>query len=161
MKTNNRLLRVFTILIACCFTTIGFSQTDEEIEEQEQQEVRVSYMNYLHEQGYKPEVDNDGDVKFKSEGKTYYLLVNSPRVFQVARYLSVDNTCENKFLKALSQVNRRFLNITAFAAKDCEGFSVSSRSWIDEPDDWKDIFNFSLITVRKAVISTYKYYAEE
>lgn len=35
------------------------------------------YMQYLSGEGYKPEVDSDGDVMFKKEGLTYYIIVNA------------------------------------------------------------------------------------
>ena len=34
------------------------------------------YMEYLTAEGYRPEVDSDGDVSFKREGLTYYIIVN-------------------------------------------------------------------------------------
>tara|TARA_B100001142_G_scaffold322089_1_gene369824 strand:+ start:478 stop:957 length:480 start_codon:yes stop_codon:yes gene_type:complete len=158
MKTQNKFLRVFFILIACCLTTIGFSQTDKEIEEQE---VRVSYMNYLHEQGYKPEVDSDGDVKFKNDGSTYYLMVRSSRVFWLGLYLSQKNACEKKMLLTLHKVNRGFLNITAAPYGNCEGVIFSCKSWILNPDDWKDIFKKSLDSVNNAYEASWDYYNEE
>ena len=161
MKTKNRFLRVFTILIACCFTTIVFSQTDEEIEAQEKEEVRVSYMNYLYEQGYKPEVDADGDVKFKKEGKTYYIMVRSPRLFWIGRYLSRENACEKKMLLVLHRVNRTFLNITAAVTSDCSGMIISCKNWVINPDDWKDIFTKSLNSVNNANDASWDYYNEE
>jgi hypothetical protein len=36
------------------------------------------YMAYLSAEGYKPEVNGEGDVKFKKEGLTYYITNNSP-----------------------------------------------------------------------------------
>jgi len=43
------------------------------------------YMDYLEEEGYKPELDSDGDVQFKSEGKTYFInvLEDDPTYFRV------------------------------------------------------------------------------
>ena len=34
------------------------------------------YVSYLREEGYAPEVDKDGDVMFKFEGGTYFVLVD-------------------------------------------------------------------------------------
>ena len=161
MKTNNNFLRVFIILIACCFTTIGFSQTDEEKKEQEKQEVRVNYMNYLHEQGYKPEVDSDDDVKFKYEGRTYYLLVKTKRVFTIIRQLTDEDACSERVLKILIKTHKDFYNVTILPTSSCDRITFSSRSFVDDPDDWKGIFKISLNSVKNSIETAKEYYSEE
>lgn len=34
------------------------------------------YKSYLEEQGYKPEIDKDGDVMFRREGRVYFIFVS-------------------------------------------------------------------------------------
>jgi hypothetical protein len=34
------------------------------------------YLEYLSQEGYRPVIDDDGDVAFKLEGGTYYLMVD-------------------------------------------------------------------------------------
>ena len=161
MKTNNKFLRVSTILIACCFTTIGFSKTDEEKKEQEKQEVRVNYMNYLHEQGYKPEVDEDDDVKFMYEGRTYYLLVNTKRVFTVMRLLSHKDACNERVSKTLIKTHKDFYNVTILPTSSCNGIIFSSRSFVNDPDDWKGIFQISLNSVKNSIETSQDYHFGE
>lgn len=43
----------------------------------EQLSLRSEIHGFLKEEGYMPEIDSDGDVKFKSEGRTYYISVSS------------------------------------------------------------------------------------
>ncbi|MBQ8361214.1 MAG: hypothetical protein IJX44_04610 [Bacteroidaceae bacterium] len=38
---------------------------------------RTEIVSFLREEGFMPEVDGDGDVKFKREGSVYYIRVNS------------------------------------------------------------------------------------
>ena len=161
MKTNNKFLRVVTILIACCFTTIGFSQTDEEIKALEKEEIRVSYMNYLHDQGYKPEVDDDGDVTFKYEGERYYLYVKTDRIFTLVRFLFDDASCSERSQKAISKTYGRFYNITIYTLSSCKSISFSSRSFLKEKDDWKDFFSVSLTSVKNSIEVAKDYYSEE
>ena len=149
------------ILIACCFTTIGFSQTDKEIKETEKEEIRVSYMNYLHEQGYKPEVDSDGDVRFKNEGRTYYLLVKTKRVFTIIRQLQDEDACSKRTLEILIKTHRNFYNVTILPTSSCDRIIFSSRSFVDDPDDWKGIFKISLNSVKNSVETAKEYYSEE
>lgn len=44
------------------------------------------YLKYLTDQGYRPEVDPDGDITFKKEGGTYLILVDEKdeQFFQLA-----------------------------------------------------------------------------
>lgn len=39
--------------------------------------VRNSVRNYLSSEGYTPSIDSDGDIKFKSEGKTFYIYIEN------------------------------------------------------------------------------------
>ena len=43
------------------------------------------YVDFLTEEGYKPTVDSDGDVRFKKEGMTYFISVhsNDPQYFRI------------------------------------------------------------------------------
>jgi outer membrane lipoprotein-sorting protein len=34
------------------------------------------YMEYLRQQGYPAEIDSDGDILFRAEGRSYYIIVN-------------------------------------------------------------------------------------
>jgi hypothetical protein len=43
---------------------------------QEKIELQEMYMDYLRQEGYAPSVDSDGDVAFKSDGRTYYIIVD-------------------------------------------------------------------------------------
>ena len=160
MKTKNKFLRIILILITCCFTTICFSQNDQELKEQVKEEVRVSYMNYLEEQGYKPEVDEDGDVTFKFEGKRYYLYVKTDRVFTLVRFLSDDDSCSERSQKAISKTSGRYLNISIHALLSCKSISFSSRSFLKEKDDWKDFFTVSLNSVKNSIESAKDFYVE-
>lgn len=160
MKTKNKFLRIILILITCCFTTICFSQNDQELKEQVKEEVRVSYMNYLEEQGYKPEVDEDGDVTFKFEGKRYYLFVKTNRVFTLVRFLSDDDSCSERSQKAISKTSGRYLNIAIHALLSCKSISFSSRSFLKEKDDWKDFFTVSLNSVKNSIESAKDFYVE-
>ena len=160
MKTKNKFLRIILILITCCFTTICFSQNDQELKEQVKEEVRVSYMNYLEEQGYKPEVDEDGDVTFKFEGKRYYLFVKTNRVFTLVRFLSDDDSCSGRSQKAISKTSGRYLNISIHALLSCKSISFSSRSFLKEKDDWKDFFTVSLNSVKNSIESAKDFYVE-
>ncbi len=58
----------------------------------EQLALRTDLFNFFKEEGFMPEYDTDGDIKFKSEGSTYYLSVSktdeNPMYVTLARYFS-------------------------------------------------------------------------
>lgn len=37
---------------------------------------RTSIVNYLRNEGFSPSIDNDGDIKFKKEGRTLYISIH-------------------------------------------------------------------------------------
>ncbi len=42
-----------------------------------QTRLRSDIQNYLRSEGYMPEIDADGDIKFKKEGSIYYVSIRS------------------------------------------------------------------------------------
>lgn len=42
-----------------------------------QRKLRSDIILFLKEEGFMPELDSDGDIKFKKEGETYYISINS------------------------------------------------------------------------------------
>lgn len=49
---------------------------DETGWDEEQLELRSDLFDFLKEEGFVPELDSDGDIKFKSEGQNYYISVS-------------------------------------------------------------------------------------
>ena len=42
-----------------------------------QERLRNDIMNYIRREGFVPEIDNDGDIRFKKEGTTYFVRVDA------------------------------------------------------------------------------------
>lgn len=55
--------------------SISFAQSDSGLNS-EQLALRTDLFNFLKEEGFMPELDSDGDIKFKSEGQPYYIRVS-------------------------------------------------------------------------------------
>lgn len=45
-----------------------------------------AFSDYLHNEGYVPSLDAEGDIKFKCEGRTYYIILDDrdEEFFQIA-----------------------------------------------------------------------------
>lgn len=54
---------------------MSFAQSDSEFNS-EQLALRTDLFNFLKEEGFMPELDSDGDIKFKSEGQFHYIRVS-------------------------------------------------------------------------------------
>lgn len=54
---------------------VSFAQSGSDFTS-EQLTLRTSLFNFLKEEGFMPELDSDGDIKFKSEGQTYFISVS-------------------------------------------------------------------------------------
>jgi hypothetical protein len=39
-------------------------------------QLQTMYMDYMRQQGYQADIDSDGDILFKAEGRSYYIIVN-------------------------------------------------------------------------------------
>lgn len=55
--------------------SISLAQSDSEFNS-EQLALRSELFNFLKEEGFMPELDSDRDIKFKSEGQSYYISVS-------------------------------------------------------------------------------------
>lgn len=53
----------------------SFAQNDSEYNA-EQLALQADLLNFLKEEGYMPEIDSDGDIAFKIEGKQFYMIIS-------------------------------------------------------------------------------------
>ena len=98
--------------------------------------------NFLSSEGYRYEVDGDGDIKFKYEGSTLYFTVSSDdesffRVIMPGVY-KVDNN-RGKVLEAVNAVARDLKVVKAFLVDDMLCLSVEM--FIDSSPELEDFFS--------------------
>ena len=60
------------VMVFCC---IAMLQAKEFTTKQKQ--LRTNIVSFLKTEGYMPEIDSDGDIKFKSEGSVYYVIIDA------------------------------------------------------------------------------------
>lgn len=94
------------LVLALVLGTIG-SYADEPTATQIR--LRNEVLNFLKEEGFMPEVDKDGDVKFKKEGLVYYIGVDrdeSPYFVKCFRYLNYPSDYSQDVVKmAANELN--------------------------------------------------------
>ena len=65
------------VVAMAVFLTIGPAKAqDRKDGALNKEQLQHMYVDYLAMEGYKPEVDADGDVRFKREGRTYFIGVS-------------------------------------------------------------------------------------
>lgn len=63
------------LFLICCFLFATVSAFAAELNPA-QQKLRSDIMSYLKSEGYMPEIDSDGDIKFKSQGDTFFVRID-------------------------------------------------------------------------------------
>ncbi len=102
------------------------------------------YTEYLTAEGYKPEVDSDGDVRFKREGRTYFIDVSEkdPEFFHVvlANIWPIESEKERlQVLAAADYSNAKSKVSKVHTVRD--DVWVSIELFVASPDDFKGVFN--------------------
>lgn len=62
-----KLFALFAMLVLWSAAYAEFSSS--------QVELRTDLKNFLTEEGFQPEIDGDGDIKYKYQGKTYFISI--------------------------------------------------------------------------------------
>lgn len=114
-------------------------------------DLQKMYMDYLTTEGYRPEVDSDGDVQFKEEGKTYFIDVSADdqEYFRVVLANIWPIESEEERLRVLQACD--YANATA---KVCKAYTVRDNVWVGievfvaKPEDFKGIFKRSMSALR-------------
>lgn len=105
------------------------------------------YMEYLVAEGYRPEIDKDGDVQFRREGRLFFIQVSEkdPEFFRVAlaNFWSIESESERlRVLAAADHSNAQ--------SKVCKVFTVKENVWagielfVASPSDFKAVFKRSM-----------------
>ncbi len=116
--------------------------------------LRALYMEFLSGEGFRPEVDKDGDVVFKYEGKTYFVDVHDTdaEFFMIAlpNIWPIESEKERlQVLVAADGVNRE-----AKAAKvSTKGDNVwiTLEMFVKNPNDFRGVFTRSMSSIDTAV----------
>lgn len=113
------------------------------------------YMNFLKEEGFRPELDEDGDIVFKREGATFLIIISEkdPNFFMLALANIWKIESEEELVKAIVSANQA--NDKSKVAKtyitETQKVWVSVEAFLDEPTDFKKVFDRSLRAIDNAV----------
>lgn len=143
------------ILICLLITCLSFLSLAQEETSQEKLELQNRYKAFLAGKGYSPEIDSDGDVKFRYNDRNYYITLHEgdEKFFRIATIGKLTLTSE----ESINQVYAICHDIT----KDVK---ISKVYWLDDylwtstelllnnPDDYIGIFDRGLEETEKAYL---------
>lgn len=120
----------------------------------EKKALQKMYMDYLTDEGYKPELDSDGDVQFKAEGKTYFINVvpDDPTYFRVvlANIWPIESEDERaQCLIAVDYSNAKAKVTKSYLVKD--NIWVGIELFLPEASDFKGVFRRSMSALTNGV----------
>jgi hypothetical protein len=114
------------------------------------------YSDYLSGEGYRPEIDSDGDVAFKSEGKSYYIDIDTDdRSFFQLVYPNFwpieDNEELLKAVFAADAANRKTKVAKVYLRSDHKQVSAAIEIFLPKPEEFGEIFPRALNALRASV----------
>lgn len=116
--------------------------------------LQSAYMEYLREEGYRPTLDTNGNIKFKKEGLIYYIFVNEkdPKYFSMLLpgiYAAKNPGDEEKFRRAANMTN--LATKVAKATVSSKGkVSVSIQVYLSNPQDIRGFFGRAMVAINVA-----------
>jgi hypothetical protein len=123
----------------------AFTQTREDLQDM--------YVNHLKAEGYLPEIDSDGDIKFKVSGDVYYIIVNDDdlRFFQMYELISISNEeHRRKALPAAQYATRRTKGVKVYISENGNTATIAIEIFVPKPEDYKGVFRRLLSVIEKA-----------
>ena len=114
----NRLVKFFALSVFFIMSAIYNLSADEL--DADQLNLRGEIVQFLKEEGFVPSIDSDGDIKFKKEGRSYYIRVNpkdtSPMFVTISCFFNYEDIItKNRIEKASLELNNyKVAKIVAF-----------------------------------------------
>lgn len=114
------------------------------------------YLEYLAEEGYRPNKDDDGDVVFKAEGLTYYIIVDEQdaQYFRLlhANFWSIDSPEELlQAFEAASFASRQTKVAKVYVREDAKNTSATVEMFVEPPDNFRATFSRAMGAMRTCV----------
>ncbi|MDR3170373.1 MAG: hypothetical protein LBU17_01965 [Treponema sp.] len=142
-------MRVLKIVLICiAFITMPLSA------QMSKNQLQTMYTDYLKTEGYLPSIDSDGDIYFKSEGKTYYIIVydNDLGFFQLLypEFWNIESEEERlQVAESASYATRRTKVAKVFMTSNGDT-SISAEAFLKNPEDFKNVFPRMLSGIKTA-----------
>lgn len=110
-----------------------------------QLKLRSEIFNFLKEEGFMPEIDSDGDIKFKRQGNACYVIVSdkneSPMYVEMERYVSVpEKYSEITARAAAHNLSKSFKAVKCYYTRNDKVFTLSAQMFVRSAEPFKEVF---------------------
>ena len=105
-------------------------------------QLQTMYTSYLREQGYQPEVDSDGDIRLKVEGRTFWIDVDEKdlKSFRIvySNFWEIESLSEKaKVYEVANYINRTTKVAKVYINLRENNVSMDANIFIEKPEDFK------------------------
>jgi ribosomal protein L10 len=150
-----------TLAAAALALTFSLSGTDATAQTYTKQQLQETYSNHLASEGYRPELTNAGNVRFRREGRTYVLYAdeNDPTYFRmVMAFASEDKSAQARMrrLEGCNIATAEVKVVKCFLDSDGDP-TFSSEMFLIVPGDFKMPFGRLL----RAMDNAYEKYTKK
>lgn len=134
-------MKKIIILITCLLFSINTLAAKKYSKE----EIQKIYVNYLSEEGFRPKIDDDGDIKFKFQRESFYLFIddNDEEYIRLAlpawKFDSNDEEELRLMLATANFVNRK-LKVIKITIEDSMIW-IAVEMFVDDQKEIKIFFN--------------------
>jgi hypothetical protein len=140
-KTSTILTTLVFLAMILCGALVWAGQGNVGMTKAEKQD---TYLEHLAQEGYRAHLDKDGDVVFKSEGRTYVIIISEsdPEFFNMIlpNVYSIDSPAERLLaLAAADEVNSSSKVVKAFTIR--ENIWLAVEMFFHSPEDFKGVFH--------------------
>ena len=150
-------MKRYLIALVCALVMLpSISFADAPNFNKEQLALRTDVFNFLKVEGYMPEIDSDGDIKFKSQGKEFYFSVsesntNPMHVILFMYFSKPSGYSEECIIKAGSELNKQkgakvvffddsFMIVSEMFVRQSEAVLEAFYSMLENIEEVKDNF---------------------
>jgi hypothetical protein len=131
---KRKLLFCFIGLTLFCVNSLSAQMTKTQLQNM--------YTTYLREEGYQPEIDSDGDVSFKAEGRNFWIDIDDKDLqsFRIvySNFWEIESLAEKtRAYEAANYINRTTKVAKVFLNSREDNVSMDVNIFIDKPEDFK------------------------
>jgi len=111
-----------------------------------------AYIEYLSKEGFTPTIDEDGDIKFKVAGDTYFIIVDDKDIqfFQVYTGFKLDTVSQDAALNAANFSNRSSKVVKVAFSPDRKVISITAELLLNDPKDFIPVFSRAISLIKNA-----------
>lgn len=114
------------------------------------------YVSYLQQEGYRPNIDHDGDVIFKEEGRTYFIDIDTkdPMYFRLVfpNFWSINGGEElARVIFAANYATLRTKVAKVYVHEDGRNVSAAIEIFLSKPEMFKDVFPRAMSALKASV----------